>query len=129
MKTDAEIARGLPVVLLKVADLHHALRDPSVTALGGLWEHRLDENWYLASTCGEECEVKPEGAMEVTVPPWTLAVWRHGWLVALIDPGGGVQMGHDGEIERALIGVIEAKTARLLEPELYGPLNPSEYGP
>lgn len=98
---------SLPLLFARIADLHSALRLPPMSAMPQPWRERIDDDWRF--------ELNGTGATVEAIPPFTAAFYyRDGFLPAImVDPGGGVQLGHDSEMERRAEEAIEARIRAL----------------
>lgn len=97
---------------LLAADLAAALHVRDIKKLPGPWELRIDANWRIAvNGHGHEIRVAPAECMEVTIPPFAMAVWWNGWLAGLLTPFAGTIVAHpsgQGASEDALILALQA---------------------
>lgn len=100
----------LSEVALKIADLAIALGAAPLNRLDGAWVHQVNEHWHVAANAHKTpVEVEPTGCMAVTLEPFHMAVWWHGWLAGLVNPYGGTIAAHPtGANEDRLISDLEA---------------------
>jgi hypothetical protein len=98
-----------------IADLALAHGALGINKLPGCWVHKVDEHWTLAVNAHPApVDVTPDGTMGAEVPPFTAAVWWHGWLAGLIGPGGGSIAAHpEGANEDRLIADLQAAIAKV----------------
>lgn len=73
------------------------------------WYYRLDDTWeWIVNGTLEPITVTPSGTMGATVPPFTAAVWYHGWLAGLFSPFEGIFAAGEGANEETFLAAIEA---------------------
>lgn len=74
----------------------------SIKDLPGAWFHQINDKWAVACN-GQKTpqHVGPKDGMDIDLKPFHFAVWKNGWLFALMTPFDGQFMGtdHAGEDE------------------------------
>lgn len=97
-----------------IAELALALGARAINQLPGCWEHKVDERWTVAvNPHSRAIKSEPAGTMGADVPPFTAAVWWHGWLAGLLTPAGGAIAAHpEGANEDRFIADLRAALAR-----------------
>lgn len=72
----------------------------SIKDLPGAWFHQIDDKWAVAANGKKETQhCGPQGGMDIDLPFGHFAVWRNGWLFAMLTPFGGTFMGPEGSGE------------------------------
>lgn len=95
------------VAFLRIVELHQALGLPPLNQLPAPWKVDVDEDWRIVMNQTAE-------SLDA-IPPYTATCYyRDSFLPALmVNPGGGIQMGHDGEAEREFIAAVEKRCRAL----------------
>lgn len=108
---------SIPTVLALAADLYCLLHDrPLKDVHPACWEFVAGEYVFAQNGRGEEVEGGPADGMRCDVPPYSLGVWRNGWLVGFADAGGGIlASGTEDEICDALGAAIKAAGGKVPE--------------
>ena len=84
----------------------------SIKDLEGAYYQKLDDDWSFAIN-GHDVEMKA-GEDMVNIPPFEAAVWRKGWLAAILSPFAGVFMNAS---EDAFIAALDVALDKKLERE------------
>jgi hypothetical protein len=73
------------------------------------WVHQVDDNWTVAMNGRQvPIELKPEGAMRITLEPFECGIWWNGWLAGIVNPKDGAIAAHpEGANEDRLIADLE----------------------
>ena len=100
-----------PIILLfkLIADLGNKTGAAPATKFDGCWEHRVNDDWWLALNA-HKVEIKCSKGPEV--PPFTCYLEYKGWPAGLVDPYGGTLLRIGDVSEDALIAVLEAALER-----------------
>jgi len=107
---------SIPEVFGLVAELALALGVENIKSRPGLWVHPIDGNWTVAVNAhNEPIVVAPPYCGEVEVPPYSMAIWWHGWIAGMLNAGGGEMAAHPdplGANEDRLIADLKAAIAK-----------------
>lgn len=79
---------------------------PLPEAYPACWEFTAGEFHFAMNGHKEPRIGGPHDGMRGDVPPFSCCIYRKGWLVALVDPGGG---GGFGDFEDAIIAALQSQ--------------------
>lgn len=87
---------------MKVSELYLAITDwarsagaKGIGALPGCWTGEIGGLEVAINGHCEPTELPDKGSGKFVVPPFEAAVFRDGWLIALVSPAAGVVIGGD----------------------------------
>lgn len=106
----------LPLVMTLVIDRYLATHEQplAISYPDGCWEFTAGDLAFACNGHREPKEGGPADGMRGPVPPFTLAVFRNGWLLGFVDPHGGTMItGTEDEV----IAALQAEHVAAAEPE------------
>jgi len=101
----------IPEVFALAVELMSRRGHHEINKLDGCCVVEVDAHWTIAMNGHPDpCDADPgRGGMSVTVPPFNLVVWWHGWLAGLLTPAGGTIVSHlEGANEERLVADLQA---------------------
>lgn len=107
----------VPEVLIHATNLYLATHNQPLALAypDGCWEFSAGDFAFAFNGHREPKEGGPADGMRGPVPPFTLAIWRNGWLLGHVDPGGGGLVGGDANTEGEIIEALKATAAEKAE--------------
>lgn len=99
------MAEGITEIFVRLAELAQARGDAPISKFAGCWEGVIGDGLQFAVNGHRAPTVST--IAPTPLPPFHAIFMRDGWPIALVSPGGGIQMGEGSDVELMIIAFLK----------------------